>query len=65
MKQLCILIFCCVRLLLKLLQPGGVKTVMAENLMLRQQLIIANRHRKRSPNLKFWERLILIFFTIN
>ena len=63
MKQLCTLIFCCVRLLLILLRPGGVKALMAENLMLRQQLIIANRNRKRSPNLKFWERLILIFFT--
>ena len=63
MKQFCILLFCSVRLLLKLLTPGGLKAVMAENLMLRQQLIVVNRKRKRAPNLMFLERLSLIFFT--
>ena len=63
MKQFCILLLCCIRLLLRLLRPGGLKAVMAENLMLRQQLIIVNRKRKRAPNLKFLERLSLIFFT--
>jgi len=36
---------------------------MMENLMLRQQLIIVNRKRVRAPELKFFERLSLIFFT--
>ncbi len=63
MKQFLILLFFSVRLILKLLRSGGLKVVMAENLMLRQQLIIVNRKRKRAPNLKFLERLSLIFFT--
>ena len=36
--------------LFKLRRPGGVKTVMAENLALRQQLIGLNRSRSRAPH---------------
>lgn len=35
----------------KLLRPGGVRTVTAESLLLRQQLIVSNRSRQRAPNL--------------
>jgi len=35
----------------KLLRPGGVRTVAAESLLLRQQLIVSNRSRQRAPNL--------------
>ncbi len=40
----------------ELLKPGGVKSVMAENLVLKQQLITLNRSRQRSPNLKPFDR---------
>ena len=45
--------------LLKLCQPGGVKAVMAENLVLRQQLIVLNRNRSRAPQLKTQDRWLL------
>jgi len=35
----------------KLLRPGGVHTVAAESLLLKQQLIVSNRSRQRAPNL--------------
>jgi len=37
--------------LAKLIQPGGGKSVIAENLLLKQQLIIHSRARERAPNL--------------
>ncbi len=44
--------------LFTLLKPGGVKTIASENLILRQQLIVAQRTRKRAPNLKTSDRFI-------
>ncbi|MEJ2445736.1 MAG: hypothetical protein P8Y42_20190, partial [Exilibacterium sp.] len=41
--------------------PGGTKTVVAENLALRQQLIALNRNRKRSPQLTTQVRFVLGF----
>ena len=34
----------------KLCGPGGVRTVIAENLLLKQQLIVLRRARQRAPN---------------
>ena len=50
-----------------LLKPGGVKAIASENLMLRQQLIVVQRTRKRAPNLKTSDRFIfgLLSFLIN
>ncbi len=44
--------------LFALLKPGGVKAIASENLILRQQLIVAQRARKRAPNLKASDRFI-------
>jgi hypothetical protein len=35
----------------KLLRPGGAKALVSENLLLKKQLIIVGRSRKRAPNL--------------
>jgi hypothetical protein len=43
---------------IKLLRPGGIKSIAAENLILRQQLIIMNRARKRSPRLTRADRTL-------
>ena len=47
--------------LLFVLKPGGSKALIAENILLRNQLIIINRGRKRSPNLTPWSRLNYAF----
>jgi len=42
----------------KLCGPGGVRAVMAENLLLKQQLIVLRRARRRAPNLTQSDRLL-------
>ena len=39
----------------KLLRPGGVRSVMAESLLLRHRLIISSRARRRAPNLNSFD----------
>jgi hypothetical protein len=34
----------------KLLRPGGVRAIVAESLVLKHQLLISNRSRRRAPN---------------
>jgi hypothetical protein len=43
----------------KLVRPGGVRAVVAESLLLKQQLLISSRARRRAPNLKLFDRLLL------
>jgi len=40
------------------LAPGGARAVVAESVLIKQQLLILNRSRKRSPNLCLAERLV-------
>ena len=48
----------------KLLRPGGAKNLVAENLALKHQLLIANRSRKKAPNLTPWDRFLLGLWAI-
>src|SRR5580704_17557302 len=45
----------------KLCGPGGVRAVIAENLVLKQQLIVLRRARQRAPNLTLSARLLCGF----
>jgi putative transposase len=45
----------------KLCRPGGVRGVIAENLLLKQQLIVLRRARQRAPNLTLQDRLLCGF----
>jgi putative transposase len=42
----------------KLCGPGGVRSVMAENLLLKRQLIVLRRGRRRAPRLTLGDRLL-------
>ena len=42
----------------RLCGPGGVRSVVAESVLVKQQLLILNRSRQRSPNLCFSDRLV-------
>ena len=42
----------------KLCRPGGVRAVIAETLLLKQQLIVLRRARQRAPNLSVGDRLL-------
>lgn len=50
--------------LAKLAKPGGGRSVIAENLLLKQQLIIHSRSRQRSPNLTTQDRALVGFFSL-
>jgi putative transposase len=41
-----------------MVRPGGIKAVVAENLILKQQILLLNRPRKRCPNLSNLHRFI-------
>lgn len=41
-----------------LLGPGGLRSVVAESVLVKQQLLILNRSRQRSPNLRTSARLV-------
>ena len=43
---------------IKLLRPGGVKVAMAETIAMKQQLIVMNRGKKRSPKLITSDRFL-------
>ena len=45
----------------KLCRPGGVRAVIAENLVLKQQLLVLCRGRERAPNLSLTDRLLCGF----
>ena len=59
MQHIFLLLFHLVTSLGTLLRPGGIKALVAENLLLRQQLLILRRSRRRSPNLRTQDRLFL------
>ena len=48
----------------KLVRPGGVRAVVAESLLLKHQLLIANRSRRRAPNLTSIDRFVLALTTL-
>jgi hypothetical protein len=47
--------------LVTLLGTGGTRAVLAENLLLKQQLLVLPRSRRRAPNLRTSDRLLLGF----
>ena len=53
--------------LIRLLRQGGIKVVMAESMVMKQQLIVMNRGKSRSPKLATSDRLLfgLLAFFIN
>ena len=59
MRELFILVAHLLTTLAKLMQPGGVRAVAAESLMLKHQMLILKRSRKRAPKLPPWDRLLL------
>ena len=47
----------------KLLGTGGTKALLAENLLLKQQLLALTRARQRAPNLSSTHRVLLAYFS--
>jgi transposase InsO family protein len=64
MKDTIFLLFHLLTTMAKLIQPGGSRAVIAENLLLKQQLMIHSRSRLRAPNLTTQERTVLGFLSL-
>src|SRR5262245_9215848 len=45
----------------RIVRTGGVRSVVAESVLLKHQLLILNRRRRRAPNLRVWDRVIAGF----
>ena len=50
--------------LARLASRGGVRSVVAESLAVKHQLLIMKRSQRRSPNLTSWDRLMLGLWTL-
>ena len=59
MRSLLFLLFHLLTTLAKLLGPGGIKTVLAENLLIKHRLLVLNRNRCRAPALSPGDRICL------
>src|SRR5580765_1527969 len=64
MRDLVILLVHVITTVLKLIRPGGVRAVVAESVLAKHQLLILNRSRRRSPNLRVLDRIIAGFCSL-
>jgi hypothetical protein len=58
MRDLAILFIHLITTLVRLASPGGVRSVVAESLLVKHQLLILNRSRHRAPNLRLSDRMV-------
>ena len=64
MKDLLLLLAHLLSTIAKLLGPGGAKSVVAQSLIMKQQLLIANRSRRRAPSLCAFDRFQFGFWSL-
>ena len=64
MKDLLMIVAHLLTTLAKLLAPGGAKAIIADSLVMKQQLLIVNRFRQRAPNLTATDRMLLGFWSL-
>ena len=64
MKDLIVLLIHLLTTLAKLIGPGVAKAVVADSLLMKQQLLVINRSRQRAPNLTVIDRMVLGFWSL-
>jgi len=64
MRDFIILIVHVIVTVVRLVGPGGLRSVVAESALIRHQLLILNRGRKRAPNLRITDRIAAGLFTL-
>ncbi len=64
MRELLVLAIHLLATFVRLLRPGGVRAVLAESLLLKHQILISNRSRRRAPNLATLDRVVLGLTTL-
>ena len=58
MRDLAVLVLHLLTTIARLAGPGGARSVVAESVLVKQQLLILNRTRKRAPNLRLTDRIV-------
>src|SRR5262249_11922995 len=58
MRDIFTLLLHAIVIVIRLVQPGGLRSVVAESVLMRHQVLILNRGRKRAPNLRSSDRII-------
>ena len=58
MRDLVILFLHLIVTLMRLARPGGIRSLVAESVLVKHQVLILNRSRKRAPNLHASDRII-------
>ncbi len=58
MRDLIVLLVHLVTTVLRIARPGGLRSVIAESVLIKHQLLIVKRSRRRAPNLHALDRLI-------
>jgi hypothetical protein len=58
-RDLAVLLLHLLATLARLAGPGGARAVVAESVLVKHQLLILNRSRKRSPNLRSADRVVV------
>ena len=61
MKDLALIVIHILATTAKLLGPGGLRAVVTENALLRQQLVVLRRSCRRAPNLTTLDRFLFGF----
>ena len=64
MKDLLILLAHLLTTIAKLMGPGGARAVVADSLLMKQQLLVINRSRRRAPNLSAFDRFLFGFWSL-
>ena len=64
MKDVLLLVIHLSSLIVRLLQPGGLKAVAAENLLLKKQLLVIQRNRGKASNLTTLDRFTFAWFAM-
>ena len=64
MRHLILLFVHLVTTVLRITRPGGLRSVIAESVLMKHQLLIVNRSRRRAPNLLVLDRLIAGFCSL-
>src|SRR6516225_1630493 len=58
MRDLAVLFLHILATVARLAGPGGARAVVAESVLVKQQLLMLNRSRQRSPNLRLADRVV-------
>src|SRR5215472_9389096 len=64
MRDLLILVVHLITTVFRLARPGGLRAVVAESVLVKHQLLILNRSRRRAPNFRIRDRIIAAFCSL-